>query len=949
MKTKRYMIFCIILIVSPLTIFGQNEVTKSLLEHVNPVEPTSSSLGQYGVYPVNYSTGLVPISIPLYEVKSGELTLPIELSYHGGGIKVTEEASWVGLGWDLNFGGVITRTMNGFPDELETGQVPNATSIKNDMKTNYNKIDNMFDYVDLANADREEISFKPDIYSYNIGSSSGTFYVNNNDSIIPINYNAVKGTLTNMISTDGTKYRFNASEGIAINNKFEKKSYSCTYYVDRILSANNNDSIKLSYQSDGGFHPDTRTYREGYETYEAQLVTADPNGTYSTPAAKYIKDHDELISDRMVSSVKPQYIYFNGGRLVFNILERDDIKIPLSKLHKLDNITIEKAENSSYIPIKKIQFYYSYFNESKDVVYHRLCLDSVVEFHGSDLLSGRKLISKFDYYGNKIMPAKDSYDSDYWGYYNGKNNTSYIPKTKYYNYIIGSADKAPDENYAVWGTIKTIEYPTKGKTEFIWEGNRVTTSTYTPYNATDLDKYTYNYPFAGLRIKGINNYDNNGVLLNKKIYKYEVSGHSSGILTNPNCGTISFSRRRTGYDERSTSGGVVILTTHSFLVYSNITSGASANDFIYQNVQEYNIDANSVELNGYTNYQFSTCYDEYYYEDAPVINKNHLRGQLINKSEYIKNSIGGYNLLKETRNYYNKDTRIKYSKQGFVMLRNYDFTEPYVMLQEGFYQSDVFQPINFYYSSDWVHLDSTIVKDYITPTTVVKNKTEYKYESVVHLQPTEKTTLSSSGDIIKVITIYPSDINTGVYANMTDKNMLIYPIDTKKYYVRTGQADKLTSGILNTYAQNEYDNIELTNVSEYLPSGSLSNLHNYKYSEKGRLIQATGKDNIQTSIYWDSYGMYPLIIAKNMLYSDLSNAVSSNYSPYLFPTSSSCKNAQITTYTYNPLVGVTSKTDTRGVTTYYDYDNFNRLKETYIMENGVKKVLQKNDYHFINQ
>lgn len=91
-------------------------LNKKLNDVVLPA-PNAGSLGKYGDVPVSYFTGVPNVSIPLYTVQDGPLALPVSLDYHASGIRVAEPASWVGLGWSLNAGGIITRTVLGTPDD----------------------------------------------------------------------------------------------------------------------------------------------------------------------------------------------------------------------------------------------------------------------------------------------------------------------------------------------------------------------------------------------------------------------------------------------------------------------------------------------------------------------------------------------------------------------------------------------------------------------------------------------------------------------------------------------------------------------------------------------------------------------------------------------------------------------------------------------------------------
>src|SRR5688572_30149168 len=99
--------------------FSQSDGSEFL--KVIPPSPEASSLGKYGDHTVSLYTGQQQIDIPIFSISESDINLPISLSYSTGGIKADEVASWAGLGWTLNAGGVVSRSMRGLPDEFDNG------------------------------------------------------------------------------------------------------------------------------------------------------------------------------------------------------------------------------------------------------------------------------------------------------------------------------------------------------------------------------------------------------------------------------------------------------------------------------------------------------------------------------------------------------------------------------------------------------------------------------------------------------------------------------------------------------------------------------------------------------------------------------------------------------------------------------------------------------------
>jgi YD repeat-containing protein len=114
MTSKNLPLFSFFLLVTQILYSQSGLDIKSFDYSVKETVAFSNSRGSINQ---NNATGALNYGIPVYTINTGVLTHSIGINYYTNGIKVRQEAGPIGLGWNLNAGGKITRTVRGLPDE----------------------------------------------------------------------------------------------------------------------------------------------------------------------------------------------------------------------------------------------------------------------------------------------------------------------------------------------------------------------------------------------------------------------------------------------------------------------------------------------------------------------------------------------------------------------------------------------------------------------------------------------------------------------------------------------------------------------------------------------------------------------------------------------------------------------------------------------------------------
>jgi YD repeat-containing protein len=468
--------------------FSQSDPSITLLKNVVPPSPDASNLGKYGDWPVDLYTGLPGVEIPLYSLHTKDVKVPLSLSYHPSGIKVGEIASWVGLGWTLQGGGVITRSVRGLPDDEGTAGyfIVRQNYIDDNLSL---PISTTLHGTYVTGSAKGEVDTEQDIYMFNaLGKSFKLIFKQGKFTTVPfsnIGFSASFSTdIWKVILEDGTTLTFGGTGFKEVNtsSKFATTvgslTFTASWYLKSIKSAKG-EIVNFTYTS-------TSVRQEQFYSESDELgYSSMANGSCLTIEQTGPKT---TFQRPLVSNFYLKTIESDWERLDFDTTSRDD----LQGGKKLAAMKVFSKQTNQYVD--QFTFSYAYSTAVSGNTYYSDAYQSkrlkLVQVQRG--LSGSNYQNWSFAYNTQNLPSRSSYAQDHWGYFNGATqNTTLLPylffvmptnDNVYGNTIRNGtgffptlhplgANREPNASYMQAEMLTRITYPTGGYSDFIFEPN----------------------------------------------------------------------------------------------------------------------------------------------------------------------------------------------------------------------------------------------------------------------------------------------------------------------------------------------------------------------------------------------------------------------------------------------------------------------------------------------
>ncbi|WP_419869891.1 hypothetical protein [Chryseobacterium sp. CT-SW4] len=930
------------LLLLPLFLFsGLEHMKAQTLDMVTqPIaSPSMAAMSKNADVPVSLPTGMPSIQFPVSSLSASDnFGISLGLLYNANSFRKSRTVSDVGGGWIFNAGGVIyKKVVNKLVDE----------SYDNASSSNYRK--NEFD----------------DIYYYNLPGYSGKFMikrdtVNNTFTTLKlsadnlgISYEKENTTATlkvkNFTITDGKgyKYIFNT---VNINRyQFADTLLGIEYHSAYLLSEIRNPSgvviMTFNYDKKDKYMGNDRVY----ETYRLNSI----HSSYGEIALEYSYDENLISSVNDPYSLQNVIVKNSLGEIInsysFNYSMSSDADV--LKRKRILNY-IEKQDRNKTNK-ERTSFIYSSATSTAPGVLEKI----VFPQGGVSSYEYEKGEQFFDFNDPNYLASLENYgyNPDIQFEQSLFTHTANIEKTLVqqtlsYPFSI-SGDTSKQKRYILQLALNK-SYSSEGSLP------ELPTLPGMPKPTVSRDaKYTLK---KGTKV--LWTFTQNAYTYNENIEFYNTPGSytlemvlDAGVSVNGTYGILETKFRPQPYRNAIKTGDYRLKSTKNYI------SAADTNP-----IKTINYEYDSFDLiNSTSGYQFidedeDTSNDKYtMYKNVKVseTQNGYTKYVFLNPDDYPKQQTGGTALEPE---YFWPNYNVS---RGGMILRKEIYNEQNVIQGSENYTYELEDYFNDQYNvNKKITSRTAYIKRVNTSTKNFRQNgasLETRSESLIsksNLSPSYIKETTASGDIMEKQIIYAP--GTAGYSHLENAHIISEPVQTisKK------------NGKVISNSQVKFDNNSLlpTSLISINPNdNSIKTVLKYDaYDAKGNIRQfsavsdeASGK-GFPTTLIWGYNDTYPIAKIEGATISDIGTLASdiitkSNadgdentekaliQSLDAFRTHASLKNFQITTQTYNPMIGITTRTTPDGMREIYKYDSSNRLQ--YVLD--VNGNILKN-YHY---
>ncbi|WP_309789471.1 RHS repeat domain-containing protein [Filimonas zeae] len=477
-------------------------------------------------------------------------------------------------------------------------------------------------------------------------------------------------------------------------------------------------------------------------------------------------------------------------------------------------------------------------------------------------------------------------------------------------------------------------------------------------------------PVGGVTVKSVADHDGAGNLVNRRNFIYEFGTNQPDLLMSYFPDNLSDE----GLFYTTIRGTENDYFFYMYQIMSNTTYGMYVNDYstiTFPKVTEQWVDQNGIVTGGIEHEYMAggksrpvsfgnKVIPDYVHEYSSAIpgGAQSSNGDLHNGKELTTRTFKMVGQVKrymsETVNHYSTEPSTAFTGTYYAVQQL--ISRPYYGYEAGVPYFADYNVSRYYVYSNWLKLDETITTTYTDAGEALQQTQQFQYANTTHMQPTLVKTFNSKEQIKTVINKYPHDFAaTAPYGDMVSRH-IITPVVEQTQRNESILLQELARTKTNYSYLGQNTLFRAASIASSIKGNDLETDVSFdQYDDKGNVLQYTGRDGVITCFVWGYNKQFPVAKIIGKAYVDVINQSGVNMSIVNSPatdnalrtelnkirTLSSC---QVTSFTYAPLVGMTSQTDPAGRITYYEYDAAGRLHLVRDQSNHIVKMICYNFY-----